>query len=58
VLIANQKSNGIVVVERDAKTGLLGKTVQKLPMDAPAISSFCCDNRPQAPVQGPASFYQ
>lgn len=40
VLIANQKSNGIVVVERDAKTGLLGKTVQKLPMDAPSDLKF------------------
>lgn len=35
LLIANQKSNEIVVVERDPKTGLLGKTVQKLPIDAP-----------------------
>lgn len=40
VLIANQKSNQIVVVERDAKTGLLGKTVQKLPMDAPSDLKF------------------
>jgi 6-phosphogluconolactonase len=40
VLIANQKSNQIVVVERDAKTGLLGKTVQKLPMDAPSDLRF------------------
>lgn len=40
VLIANQKSNQIVVVERDAKTGLLGKTVQKVPMDAPSDLKF------------------
>ena len=40
VLIANQKSNQIVVIERDAKTGLLGKTVQKLPMDAPSDLKF------------------
>jgi 6-phosphogluconolactonase (cycloisomerase 2 family) len=40
LLIANQKSNQIVVIERDAKTGLLGKTVQKLPMDAPSDLKF------------------
>ncbi|PNB73211.1 3-carboxymuconate cyclase [Pseudomonas sp. GW456-E7] len=40
LLIANQKSNQIVVVERDAKSGLLGKTVQKLPMDAPSDLKF------------------
>ncbi len=40
LLIANQKSNQIVVVERDAKTGLLGKIVQKLPMDAPSDLKF------------------
>jgi 6-phosphogluconolactonase (cycloisomerase 2 family) len=40
LLIANQKSNQIVVVERDANTGLLGKTVQKLPMDAPSDLKF------------------
>lgn len=40
VLIANQKSNDIVVVERDGKTGLLGKTVQKLPIDAPSDLKF------------------
>ncbi|VVO43222.1 6-phosphogluconolactonase [Pseudomonas fluorescens] len=40
LLIANQKSNQIVVLERDAKTGLLGKTVQKLPMDAPSDLRF------------------
>lgn len=40
VLIANQKSNQIVVIERDAKTGLLGKSVQTLPMDAPSDLKF------------------
>jgi 6-phosphogluconolactonase (cycloisomerase 2 family) len=40
VLIANQKSNQIVVVERDANTGLLGETVQKLPVDAPSDLRF------------------
>ncbi len=40
LLIANQKSNRIVVVERDVRTGLLGKTVQKLPMDAPSDLGF------------------
>jgi 6-phosphogluconolactonase len=40
VLIANQKSNQIVVVERDTQSGLLGKTVQKLPMDAPSDLKF------------------
>ncbi|WP_447802677.1 lactonase family protein [Pseudomonas serbica] len=40
LLIANQKSNRIVVVERDAKSGLLGKTVQTLPMDAPSDLKF------------------
>ncbi|NMY78451.1 lactonase family protein [Pseudomonas rhodesiae] len=40
LLIANQKSSEIVVVERDPKTGLLGKTVQKLPIDAPSDLKF------------------
>ncbi|MFJ4196447.1 lactonase family protein [Pseudomonas sp. NPDC089534] len=40
LLIANQKSNGIVVLERDDKTGLLGKVVQTLPMDAPSDLKF------------------
>ncbi|MFJ2362603.1 lactonase family protein [Pseudomonas sp. NPDC087697] len=40
VLIANQKSNQIVIIERDVKTGLLGKTVQKLPFDAPSDIRF------------------
>jgi len=29
-----------VVVERDPKSGLLGKTVQKMPMDAPSDLKF------------------
>ncbi len=40
LLIANQKSNEIVVIERDPNTGLLGKTVQKLPIDAPSDLKF------------------
>ena len=44
VLVANQMSNAIVVIERDAKTGKLGKTVQTLPMDAPSDVKFI--NRP------------
>lgn len=44
LLVANQKSNAIVVMERDAKTGKLGKTVQTLPMDAPSDVKFI--NRP------------
>lgn len=40
VLIANQKSNQIVIIERDVKTGLLGKTVQKLPFDSPSDIKF------------------
>lgn len=40
VLVANQKSNQIVVIERDRQTGMLGKTVQKLPFDAPSDIKF------------------
>ncbi|NNA66100.1 MULTISPECIES: lactonase family protein [Pseudomonas] len=40
LLIANQKSNQIVVIERDTQTGQLGKTVQKLPIDAPSDLKF------------------
>ena len=40
LLFANQKSNEIVVVERDPKTGLLGKTVQTLAIDAPSDLKF------------------
>jgi len=40
VLVANQKSNQIVVIERDAQSGLLGKTVQKLAFDAPSDLKF------------------
>ena len=44
LLIANQMSNEIVVLERDRSTGKLGKTLQKLPMDAPSDVKFI--NRP------------
>ena len=44
LLIANQMSNAIVVLERDVATGKLGKTVQTLPMDAPSDVKFI--NRP------------
>jgi len=44
LLIANQMSNAIVVLERDSKTGKLGKTVQRLKMDAPSDLKFI--NRP------------
>ena len=44
LLIANQMSNAIVVLERDVKTGKLGKTVQTLAMDAPSDVKFI--NRP------------
>ncbi|MFO2464389.1 lactonase family protein [Pseudomonas sp. 15FMM2] len=40
LLVANQKSNEIVVLERDPKTGLLGKTTQKLAIDAPSDLKF------------------
>ena len=40
LLVANQKSNQIVVIARDPKTGLLGKTVQKVAMDAPSDLKF------------------
>lgn len=40
LLIANQNSNQIVVLERDADTGLLGGVVQKLSIDAPSDIKF------------------
>lgn len=40
VLIANQKSNQIVTVRVDPKTGLLGDTVQKLDFDSPSDFRF------------------
>ncbi len=40
LLIANQMSNDIVVIERDPSTGKLGKTLQKLAMDAPSDVKF------------------
>ncbi|WP_268797184.1 lactonase family protein [Pseudomonas huanghezhanensis] len=40
VLIANQKSNQIVTVRVDPKTGLLGETVQTLDFDSPSDLHF------------------
>ncbi|MDT4854060.1 6-phosphogluconolactonase [compost metagenome] len=40
VLIANQKSNQIVVVRREPSTGLLGETVQKFAIDSPSDVKF------------------
>lgn len=40
VLVANQKSNAIVVIKRDPATGLLGKTLQSLQQAAPADLKF------------------
>ena len=40
MLIANQKSNQIVTVKVDPKTGLLGDTVQKLEFDSPSDFRF------------------
>lgn len=40
MLIANQKSNQIVIVQRDARTGLLGETVQKMDFDSPSDFRF------------------
>jgi 6-phosphogluconolactonase (cycloisomerase 2 family) len=40
VLIANQKSNQIVTVRVDPKTGLLGETVQKVDFDSPSDFRF------------------
>ncbi|HDS1820124.1 TPA: lactonase family protein [Pseudomonas putida] len=40
LLVANQKSNQIVVMRRDPRTGELGDTVQKLTQDAPSDLKF------------------
>ena len=40
LLVANQKSNQIVVMQRDPREGTLGKTVQSLPIDAPSDLKF------------------
>jgi 6-phosphogluconolactonase (cycloisomerase 2 family) len=40
VLIANQKSNQIVTVRVDPKTGVLGDTVQKIDFDSPSDFRF------------------
>lgn len=40
LLVANQKSNQIVVMRRDPRSGKLGDTVQTLPQDAPSDLKF------------------
>lgn len=40
LLVANQKSNQIVVMRRDPRTGKLGETVQTLAQDAPSDLKF------------------
>ncbi|QVM92999.1 lactonase family protein [Pseudomonas entomophila] len=40
LLVANQKSNQIVVMRRDPRNGKLGDTVQKLPQQAPSDLKF------------------
>jgi len=40
LLVANQKSNQIVVMRRDPRSGKLGETVQKLAQDAPSDLKF------------------
>lgn len=44
VLIADQKSNAIVVLQRDPVTGLLGRTVQSFAQDAPSDLKFLTVN--------------
>jgi len=45
VLIANQKSNEIVVMERDAKSGMLTRTVQHYAQDSPSDLKFLLPTR-------------
>ncbi|MDF0732511.1 lactonase family protein [Pseudomonas entomophila] len=40
LLVANQKSNQVVVMRRDPRSGKLGETVQKLLQDAPSDLKF------------------
>lgn len=40
LLVANQKSNQIVVMRRDPRSGKLGETVQALPLNAPSDLKF------------------
>jgi 6-phosphogluconolactonase len=40
MLIANQKSDALVVLQRDPDSGLLGDTLQTLPMDRPSDVKF------------------
>lgn len=40
VLVANQRSNQVVVLARDPATGLLGEVIQRLAIDSPADLKF------------------
>lgn len=40
LLVANQKSNQIVVMRRDPRSGKLGETIQTLSQDAPSDLKF------------------
>ena len=40
LLVANQKSNQIVVMHRDPRTGQLGETLQKFDQPAPSDLKF------------------
>lgn len=40
VLVANQKSDAIVIIKRDPQTGLLGKTLQSFELKAPSDLKF------------------
>ena len=40
MLVANQKSDAIVVIRRDPATGMLGETVQALQQAAPSDLKF------------------
>ncbi|MDZ3990648.1 6-phosphogluconolactonase [Pseudomonas sp. Teo4] len=40
LLVANQKSNQIVVMRRDPRSGKIGETLQTLPQDAPSDLKF------------------
>lgn len=45
LLIADQKSNAVVVVQRDTHTGLLGKKVQSMNIDAPSDLKFLANHQ-------------
>ena len=40
MLIANQKSDALVLLQRDPDSGLLGETLQTLPMGQPSDVKF------------------